>query len=96
MFGTIAAVALRIGLAFIAGSLMMLYGLSVAAGLYLMWVAYTLVGEAHGDGATHKQALTFWGAVGTITLADAGMSLDNVLAIAAMSHGHWLLMALGV
>ncbi len=51
VFGTIAAVALRIGLAFIAGSLMMLYGLSVAAGLYLMWVAYTLVGEAHGDGA---------------------------------------------
>jgi predicted tellurium resistance membrane protein TerC len=40
--------------------------------------------------------VTLWAAIGTIAAADASMSLDNVMAIAALSHGSQLLMALGV
>ncbi|TXM69603.1 TerC family protein [Methylobacterium sp. WL120] len=96
VFGTAAAVGLRIGLAFIATWLMSIYGLSIAAGLYLLYVAISLL--THGDDVTDekKAATTFWGAVAMITLADVGMSLDNILAIAALAHGHMVLLALGV
>jgi YjbE family integral membrane protein len=104
IYGTVAAVVARIGLAFISDLLSMLYALSIAAGLYLMKVAYDLL--THDDEeAQEKPPVTkflgitlsaFWGAVATITLADVGMSLDNVLAIAALAHGHWILMAIGV
>ncbi|WP_298962527.1 TerC family protein [uncultured Methylobacterium sp.] len=96
IFGTLAAIGLRIGLAFIAGWLMGIWGLSLMAGLYLMWVAYGLIVHGAGHDEDRAPAMTFWGAVGTIAAADVGMSLDNILAIAALSHGHWILMALGV
>jgi YjbE family integral membrane protein len=104
VFGTVAAVLARIGMAFIADLLSLLYGLSIIAGLYLMKVAYDLL--THGeDEAAEKEPVTkflgitltaFASAVLTITVADVMMSLDNVLAIAALAHGHWILMALGV
>jgi predicted tellurium resistance membrane protein TerC len=37
-----------------------------------------------------------WGAIRTILLADAVMSLDNVVAIAAAAHGSGFLIALGL
>jgi predicted tellurium resistance membrane protein TerC len=43
-----------------------------------------------------KPAVTLWAAIATIAAADASMSLDNVMAIAALSHGSMLLMAVGV
>lgn len=96
VFGTIAAIALRVGLAFIAGWLMGIWGLSLVAGLYLMWVAYGLLTHGEEVAEDRPPAMSFWGAVATITAADVGMSLDNVLAIAALAQGHWVLMALGV
>jgi YjbE family integral membrane protein len=96
VFGTVAAVGLRIGLAFIATWLMAIYGLSIAAGLYLLYVAVSLLTHGEDVPDEKKAATTFWGAVVTITLADVGMSLDNILAIAALAQGHAILMALGV
>lgn len=96
VFGTAAAVGLRIGLAFIATWLMAIYGLSIAAGLYLLYVAISLLTHGEDVPDEKKAATTFWGAVVTITLADVGMSLDNILAIAALAQGHPVLMALGV
>jgi YjbE family integral membrane protein len=96
VFGTIAAIGLRVALAFIAGWLMGIWGLSIVAGLYLLWVAYGLLTHGEEEAVDRPPAMSFWGAVATITAADVGMSLDNVLAIAALAQGHWVLMALGV
>ncbi|KOX53878.1 hypothetical protein ADL19_15010 [Streptomyces purpurogeneiscleroticus] len=104
IFGTVAAVVARIGLAFVADLLSLLYFVSIAAGLYLMKVAYDLLTHDEEEAAERKPVTKILGitlsafasAVLTITVADVMMSLDNVLAIAALAHGHWILMAIGV
>ena len=66
-------------------------------GLLLLYIGVKLVipeGEAHGSGITAKSHT--WGAIRTILIADAVMSLDNVVAIAAAAHGSALLIALGL
>lgn len=96
VLGAGAAVGLRIVFAFIIAWLIAIPGLSLIGGLFLLWVAAGLV-MSGGDGAHDaKPTKTLLGAVVTIAIADAGMSLDNVMAIAALSHGSVALMAFGV
>ncbi len=86
--GAGAAIFLRIVFALIVSYLMGLPFLKVLGGLLLFWIAIKLVvgeEEAH-DGIESSDSL--WRAVKTIAIADAVMSLDNVIAIAAASRGH--------
>lgn len=94
--GTAAAIGLRVVMSFFAALLLGVPGLSIVGGLFLLWVAAKLVmGEDEGEGEL-KPAMTLMAAITTIAIADASMSLDNVMAIAALSHGNELLMAIGV
>jgi YjbE family integral membrane protein len=94
--GTVAAIGLRVGMSFFAAALLGVPGLSMLGGVFLLYVAAKLVmGDDDGEGSL-KPAVTLWAAIATIAAADASMSLDNVMAIAALSHGSMLLMALGV
>jgi YjbE family integral membrane protein len=71
--------------------------LKLTGGLLLLYIGVKLVipeGEAHGNGITATTHV--WGAIRTILLADAVMSLDNVVAIAAAAQGSVLLIALGL
>jgi len=43
-----------------------------------------------------RQGTTLWQAVWIIVLADAIMSLDNVLGVAAAAHGNLVLVAFGI
>ncbi|MGJ4945183.1 YjbE family putative metal transport protein [Bradyrhizobium sp. HKCCYLS1011] len=93
--GTAAAIVLRVVMSFFAGLLLNVPALSLLGGVYLLKVAADLL--IGGDEAgTPDVASTLKAAIITIALADASMSLDNVMAIAALSHGNMLLMALGV
>jgi YjbE family integral membrane protein len=86
--GAGAAILLRILFALVVSYLMGLPFLKVLGGLLLFWIAIKLVvgeEEAH-DGIESSDSL--WRAVKTIAIADAVMSLDNVIAIAAASRGH--------
>ena len=68
--------------------------LQALGGLVLLPIAVKLMRpskEAHV-----KAADTFAGAVKTIIVADAAMGLDNVLAIAGASQGHFLLVVIGL
>lgn len=86
--GAGAAIFLRIVFALVVSYLMGLPFLKVLGGMLLFWIAIKLVvgeEEAH-DGIESSDSL--WRAVKTIAIADAVMSLDNVIAIAAASRGH--------
>jgi YjbE family integral membrane protein len=86
--GAAAAVGLRIVFALIVSYLMALPFLKVVGGLLLFWIATKLaVGEEEGH-AEVESSDSLWKAVRTIAIADAVMSLDNVIAIAAASKGH--------
>ncbi|MBS7704792.1 TerC family protein [Chelatococcus asaccharovorans] len=85
------AVCLRIIFALIISYLLELPFLRVAGSLLLLWIAVKLaVGEESSD-HNIRESTSLWQAVRTIAIADAVMSLDNVVAISAAAHGNpWL------
>lgn len=94
LLGTSVAIALRILFAFVISYLLNIPFLKAIGGVMLFWVAFQLIASddsGHGEVAS---ADTLWRAVRTIAIADAVMSLDNVLALAAASKGNlWLFVA---
>lgn len=94
--GTAAAIGLRVVMSFFAAFLLGVPVLSIVGGLFLLWVAAKLLMGEEDEGAGVKQVMTLVAAISTIAVADASMSLDNVMAIAALSHGNMALMAAGV
>ena len=91
-----AAVALRIMFAVVVSYLLNIPFLKVVGALLLFWIAIKLAKgeeEAHGE---IQASDNLWKAVRTIAIADAVMSLDNVLAIAAAARGHFELFVFGL
>ena len=96
LFGSGAAVVLRIGLTVVAAKLLELSYLQIVGGILLLWVGTQLLhGDDEGDeGGTEKAGL--WVAIRTILIADLVMSLDNVIAVAAAAKGSMTLLILGL
>ena len=96
MFGSGAAVVLRIALTVVAAKLLALSYLQIIGGLLLLWIGTQLLGgedEEEGEGG-EKAGL--WVAIRTILIADLVMSLDNVIAVAAAAKGSMVLLILGL
>ncbi len=97
MGGSAAAIVLRIIFCLVITSLLQIPYLKVIGGLLLLYIGVKVVipeGEADGNGIAATSHV--WGAIRTILVADAVMSLDNVVAIAAAAHGSVLLIILGL
>lgn len=94
--GAGAAVTLRIIFMFVVVSLMALPFLKLVGGLLLFWIAYQLLNEEEEDPHEINASDSLWKAVGTIAMADAVMSLDNVVAIAAAAKDSFALIVFGV
>jgi YjbE family integral membrane protein len=95
VLGAGGAVLLRILFAFFIVELMELPYVKIGGGLLLLWIAVKLV-EDEETAAEVKPAKSLFSAVRIIILADAVMSLDNVVAIAAAAKGSILLIAFGL
>ena len=95
VFGSAAAVLMRIAFTFVVVELMALPYLKLACGVLLLILAVRLVANEEAD-RDIAAAPSVWGAIRTIALADAVMSLDNVVAIAAAANGSWLLIIFGL
>ena len=96
LVGAGAAVGLRILFTLLANSILGVPWLKLIGGLLLLWIAIKLLTdeEDHADGL--KPAQNLWKAVQTIAIADIVMSLDNVLAIAAIADGNVGLIIFGL
>ena len=96
-WGVIGAIGLRVVMIFFALQLLALPYLKIVGALLLVWIGIKLLlpehDEAHGsiDGGT-----TLMAAIKTIIVADAVMSLDNVIAVAGASHGSMVLVTFGI
>ena len=90
------AILLRIIFALVISHLLAIPMLKLVGGILLLWIAVKLLrGEEHEDrniAATDKLYKAVW----TIAIADAVMSLDNVVAIAAVSRGDPALFIFGL
>jgi predicted tellurium resistance membrane protein TerC len=69
--------------------------LKLAGGALLLWIGIKLVIEDK-DSAEVRAHATLWAAISTIVIADAVMSLDNAIAIAAAAHGNFALTTIGL
>ncbi|MGF6412403.1 YjbE family integral membrane protein [Paraburkholderia sp. MM5482-R2] len=94
VWGTAGAIALRVVLIAFAVVLLDVPFLKFAGGLLLLWIGVRLLAPAHDAHDNVKPADKLISAVKTIIIADAVMSVDNVIAIAgaaeAAEHEHRL------
>lgn len=97
-WGTVGAVVLRSAMTISVVWLLKIPGLMLAGGLGLLYIAYKLLADTHGDdhGEEGGGATTFWGAMKTIVIADALMGVDNVLGVAGAAHGDFTLVVIGL
>ena len=95
LWGTFGAVGVRFACVAALTYLLMIPGLRLIGGLALIYIAWKLTSN-NQDHSNVKAATTFWGAMGTIVMADAVMGLDNALAIAGAASGNWILIITGL
>ena len=96
LFGSGAAVVLRIVLTVVAAELLSLSYLQIIGGLLLLWIGVQLLSgeDEQEEGATGHSSMM--AAIRTILIADLVMSLDNVIAVAAAAKGSMVLLILGL
>ncbi len=110
-WGVGGAVVLRIAFAVVATQLLAIVGLLLAGGILLLWVCWKMYrdikaashamepGFAGGPGGSigaDPKTITFSTALVQIVIADASMSLDNVLAVAGAAKGDTVVLVIGL
>jgi len=95
IWGSAAAIFLRIVLTLFAVALLSLAWLKIIGSVLLLWIGVKLL-VPEDDGPNIKASDNLWAAIKTILIADLVMSLDNVIAVAAAAGGHWILMIVGL
>jgi YjbE family integral membrane protein len=96
-WGVVGAIGLRIVLIFFALQLLSLPFLKVVGALLLLWIGVQLLQpEDDEDHAGVGASETLFGAIRTIIVADAVMSLDNVIAVAGAAKGDLVLVTFGI
>lgn len=95
ILGSAAAIALRVLLTVVVVEILHLPFVRLVGGLLLLWIAVSLAIE-EDDEHNVPEATSIFTAVRIIVVADAIMSLDNVMAIAAAARGSLLLVVFGL
>jgi len=96
-WGVVGAIGLRVVMIFFALQLLAVPYLKIVGGLLLLWIGIKLMMPEHdGEHSDIDGGTTLLAAIKTIVVADAVMSLDNVIAVAGASHGSMVLVTFGI
>jgi YjbE family integral membrane protein len=101
LFGIVAAAVLRIVFSIFATYLLSLWWVDIVGGLALLYIAWGFWRElrhAADEEASHEHAgeKSLMAALWQIIVADVSMSLDNVLAVAAVARNNVTLLIIGL
>lgn len=108
IYGMVMAAGLRILFAIMATFLLQLPGILFFGGILLALVCWRFYLELRAhvpeaaehaleeEGYSGPPRRTLWSALFTITLADVSMSIDNVVAVAAIARGDTMLLVFGL
>lgn len=96
VLGTGVAAALRVVFTILVVELLDLPFVKIVGGILLMWIAIKLADEEEGQKEIAPASTTLWSAIWIIAVADAVMSLDNMMAVAAAAKGSKLLILVGL
>ncbi len=94
--GATLAVALRVGLTFVAAELLGVQFLKLGGGLFILWIAYQVLLDAGNDKDDVPSPTGWLRAMWYVVIADLTMSVDNILAIAGASGGRFELILFGL
>lgn len=94
-FGSAGAIVLRLVLTAVIVAVLKIPFLQAAGGILLVYIAIKLLKPEDRDDYA-KSAGSLGEAIKIIIVADLIMSLDNTLAIAAVSRGNWTLLIIGL
>jgi YjbE family integral membrane protein len=96
-WGVFGAIGLRVILIYFALQLLAVPYLKIVGGLLLFWIGIKLVlPEDENEHGNVQGSSTLAGAIKTIIVADAVMSVDNVIAVAGAAYGSIILVAFGI
>src|SRR5215831_15779374 len=96
VLGTGVALLLRLIFATIVSTLMLLPYVKIAGGAALLWIAVKLLSPNEGTESADSSSQSLWRAVKLVAIADVVMSLDNVIAVAAVADGSLALLVFGL
>lgn len=97
LFGSLGAIVMLIIFCGIVNFLLTIPYLKLVGGAALLWIGVKLMTEEEEESEGKiKQHGTLMAAIGTITLANTVMSLDNAIAMAAAAHGDMTMIAIGL
>jgi YjbE family integral membrane protein len=96
LFGTGAAIILRVGCTIIIAQLTVLPYVKLIGGVLILWIAVKLLVEGSPEEKLEREATSIMQALKIIVVADITMSLDNMLAVAGASHGNSILIIFGL
>ena len=98
VWGAAGAIVLRLFFAAVVTFLLHIPLLQVVGGILLVWIAWQLVRDSGGDEEKVEAGQSVWEAIRIIIIADAVMSLDNVIALvqAARVGGEVSFLILGI
>jgi len=85
VFGSCAAIVLRVVLTLFAVQLLQLPWLKLIGAVLLLWIGIQLLADGDDDAEVHASS-SMLVAIRTILIADLVMSLDNVIAVAAAAN----------
>lgn len=95
ILGVAGAIVVRVACTFLMAKLLSVEYLKVIGGVLILWIAVKLVTEEHSDSDSYR-AGNLWKAFWMIIVADISMGTDNMLAVAAASHGNVFLIGFGL
>jgi YjbE family integral membrane protein len=96
-WGVAGAIGLRIVMIFFALQLLAVPWLKIVGAVLLFWIGIKLMQPEADDGHGEIDgSASLLGAIKTVIVADAVMSLDNVIAVAGAAHGSMVLVVFGI
>lgn len=98
-WGVLGAIGLRVVLIYFALQLLAIPYLKIVGGVLLFWIGIKLIQPENDGEDGHSDvagSTTLIGAIKTIIVADAVMSIDNVIAVAGAAHGSIVLVVFGI
>ena len=97
LLGSLGAIVMLVVFCGIVNFLLTIPYLKLVGGLLLLWIGVKLLTEEEEEGEGKIKAHgTLLAAVGTITVANTVMSLDNAIAMAAAAHGDMTMITIGL
>jgi len=97
LFGSLGAIFLLIVFCGAVNYLLTIPYLKIVGGLMLLWIGTKLLSqEEEAAGGKVKAHSTLLAAIGTISLANTVMSLDNAIAMTAAAHGNISMIVIGL